>query len=113
MFMETKRIYLATPYSHRDEKVRTQRFMAVSERANSLMQLGHLVYSPITHGHILGAFGNLPGDFDFWEAHCLSFLRHWAQELHVLALPGWQQSRGVLAEMAEAGRLGLPVWHLK
>lgn len=111
--MQSKRIYLAAPYSHPDEDVRAMRFYAVSRRASLIMRRGDLVFSPITHGHILGAFGGLPGDFDFWEAHCLSFLRHWAQELHVLALSGWQESRGVLAEMAEAGRLGLPVWHLK
>lgn len=108
-----KRIYLAAPYSHPDEKVRTERFMSVSRWANVLTREGHLVYSPVTHGHILALFGELPGDYAFWEAHCLSFLRHWAQELHVVSLPGWQESAGVRAEMAEAARLGLPVWNRK
>lgn len=106
--MAMKRIYLAAPYSHPDKDVRTMRFYAVSRRANLIMQRGDLVYSPITHGHVLGCYGGLPADFGFWESHCLSFLRHWAQELHVLALDGWLESRGVLAEMAEADRLGLP-----
>lgn len=110
--MESKRIYLAAPYSHPDASVREQRFMAVSERANATMRLGHLVYSPITHGHILGLYGGLPGDFEFWERHCLSFLRRWAEELWVMSLPGWETSRGVLAEMEEAGRLDLPVRNL-
>lgn len=107
--MTPKHIYLAAPYSHPDEDVRSMRFYAVSRRANLIMQRGDLVYSPITHGHILGIFGGLPGDFDFWEKHCLSFLRRWAQELHILSLDGWDKSRGVLAEMEEADRVGLPV----
>lgn len=104
-----KHIYLAVPYSHPSAEVRERRFMAVSRRAAVIMRRGDLVFSPVTHGHSVGLFGSLPCEFDFWRAHCLSFLRVWAHELHVLGLDGWDKSAGVLAEMEEAERIGLPV----
>jgi len=105
----TPRIYLAVPYSHQDPTIRARRFLYATQAANCLMRRGLLIYSPITHGHTIGLWGGLPGGFEFWDSHCLSFLRHWAQELYVLTLPGWQESIGVAAEMAEADNLGLPV----
>lgn len=107
--MEMHRVYLATPYSHPDPEVRTLRFYRVSEYANRLLQKGVVVYSPITHGHTLGSIGSLPGDFEFWREHCLSFLRHWADRVIVLKQPGWTESKGVKAEIAEAVALGLPI----
>ena len=107
--MEKHRIYLATPYTHPDPNVRENRFYRASECANRLMQEGYNVYSPITHGHLIGAIGGLPGDFDFWQEHCLSFIRHWADRVIVLVQPGWQESKGVAAEIAEAQALGLPI----
>lgn len=104
-----QRIYLATPYTHPDPQVREARFFTVSERANALMREGFLVFSPITHGHLIGVMGGLPGDFTFWKEHCLSFLHHWAEAVYVLAQPGWQDSVGVAAEIEEAQRIGLPV----
>lgn len=45
------RVYLATPYSHPDPKVREARFQAVNAVAAQLMRDGHHVYSPISHAH--------------------------------------------------------------
>ena len=107
--MKKKRVYLAAPYSHADKRVRSSRFDIVTKVAQQLMAQGVLVYSPITHGHTLAAAGELPGDFQFWSDHCLSFLRHWAEEIWVLAIPGFDSSIGVQAELEEARKLGLPV----
>lgn len=103
------RIYLAVPYSNPDPDVRSERFNCASDWANRLTRQGKIIYSPITHGHVLSLWGGLPVDFDFWQTHCLSFLRSWAQELYVLTIPGWEQSKGVQAEMEEAQRLKLPI----
>lgn len=108
-----KRIYLAVPYTDQFKGVREHRFERVSQVAAGMMLEGHLVYSPVTHGHTLGTFGDLPNDFTFWGEHCLSFLRHWAEELHVLMMPDWDKSSGVQIEIAEAERLGLPVVYIK
>lgn len=107
-----KRIYLAVPYSDKEKEVREQRFLWVTQIANIKMRDGSLVYSPITHGHTIGEFGILPTDFSFWRVHCLSFLTFWAEELHVLTLPGWECSQGVTAEIQEAKLLGLPIIYI-
>lgn len=108
-----KRIYLAAPYSDPSAKIRKQRFLKVSQHANKIIREGHLVYSPISHGHIVGTSGNLPTDFEFWKNHCLSFLKLWAEELHILTLPGWELSFGVSVEIYEAESLCLPIQYLE
>lgn len=90
-----------------------QRFLKVSQLANYMMSEGSLVYSPITFGHTLATFEALPTDFAFWKNHCLSFLKHWAEELHILTLSGWDCSIGVLAEIQEAKSLGLPIVYVE
>ena len=103
------RVYLAAPYSHKDFAIRERRYLYTTQAANRLIRQGLLVFSPVTHGHVIARLGGLDGEFAFWEEHCLSFLRHWAQALYVLTLPGWKESIGVAAELAEADNLGLPV----
>lgn len=107
------RIYLAAPYSHPEHAIRARRYLYATQAANQLMRRGLLVYSPLTHGHTLAALGGLGSDFAAWREHCLSFIRHWAQELYVLTLPGWRDSIGVTAEIAEAESLGLPVGYVR
>lgn len=103
------KIYLACPYSSDDPEVMKIRFEAVSRVAASMMLDGKIVYSPVTHGGALGQFGKLPSDFDYWKEHCLSFIGTWADEVHVLMLDGWQESKGVAAEVAWAEYLLMPI----
>jgi hypothetical protein len=85
--------------------------------AMDLIFAGHIVYSPVSHGHALTSWpetlcencNRIPKDFAFWQSNCFSFLQHWAEVLAVLRLRGWEESVGVTAEIAEAQRLGLPV----
>ena len=41
-----KKIYLATPYSHRDPEIRRARFDEVNKIAAKLMCKGYLVFTP-------------------------------------------------------------------
>lgn len=100
-------IYLAAPYSHPDPWARDLRYAATCEAAAGMLEQGRLVYSPTAHGHALAARG-LPGDWAFWADHSRSMLSR-CDGLDVLALPGWEESEGVHAEIAIARRLGLPV----
>ena len=106
--MMEDRIYLASPYSSPDPAVHEQRYRAVCCIAAMFMRHGAIVFSPIVHGHPLSSYG-LPTDYEYWQKHCLSFLQHWATKLMVCQIPGWQDSRGVAAEIAEAERLNLSV----
>jgi Domain of unknown function (DUF1937). len=48
-------IYLASPYSHPDPLVREARFDAACRAMADLVHAGQIVFSPIVHGHPLGA----------------------------------------------------------
>lgn len=106
------RVYLATPYSHPDQKVREARFKAVNAVAAQLMRDGHHVYSPISHTHPIALAGDLPKGWDFWEAHDRTFIE-WAEEVHVLLADGWQESTGVKAEICISSELGKPVRYIE
>ena len=59
-------IYLASPYSHPDPKVREARWREACRTAAFLMKGGQFVFSPIAHRHPIAEFG-LPGGWEFWE----------------------------------------------
>lgn len=100
-------VYLASPYSDPDPAVREQRFEWNCRAAAGLIRQGRIVYAPIVHGHPLTRYG-LPGDWNFWKAADIGFLMA-ADELVVLRLPGWDESRGVGEEIALAEYAGKPV----
>ena len=103
-------VYLASPYSHPDPRVRDARFQAACRAAAALLSAGEIVFSPIAHSHPIAAHG-LPTAWEFWECADRELLRR-CDELLVLMLPGWQESRGVQAEIATARELGMPVRYL-
>jgi hypothetical protein len=100
-------IYLASPYSDPEATVREVRYCAACEKAAAMLRDGLRVYSPIVHSHPLALLG-LPGDWEFWAEHNATMLER-SSALCVLTLPGWQESRGVAAEVRIAQALHLPV----
>lgn len=104
---EVSPLYLASPYSHPNPAVRQARFEAACRAAAKLFKDGHHVISPVVYTHPIAQHG-LPLDWAFWQ----SFDRHLLEmcdELWVLTLPGWRESRGVLAEVRLASESGKPV----
>lgn len=91
-------IYIASPYSHNDPAVVIKNFELVSQLAANLCSEGHVAFSPITYGHTLLAYKDMPSDWAFWKNFCLSFLQH-CDELLVYQIPGWDMSRGVTEEI--------------
>ena len=104
-------IYLCSPYTHADPAVREARFDAACRAAAALICQGKTVFAPVAHSHPLCRFG-LPGDWGFWQRFDLEHLAV-CDEVVVLKLDGWQQSRGVQAEVARARALGKPVSFLE
>lgn len=100
-------IYLASPYTHADPAVVQQRHDTVMEFVAE--QLAHKVwiYSPIVHCHELSLRHTLPGDFEFWKEYNFAMLAK-ASHLWVLALDGWDSSKGVRAELDLAAQLSIP-----
>jgi hypothetical protein len=106
-----KLTYLACPYSDPDPAVRESRFHDVNACAAWLMSQGVLIFSPISHTHPIAVDGNLPTGFDFWERYDRAVLAC-CEKVLVLRLPGWQQSKGVQAEIRIAKEMGIPVEYL-
>ena len=95
-----KKIYLATPYSHKDPVVREQRFLVVNKFAGELMKEGYVVFSPISHSHPISlCLGNSNSlNHDFWLAQDETFL-DWCDEMFILKQEGWEKSKGLQFEI--------------
>lgn len=104
-------VYLATPYSHKDPAVRTERFNMVNKVAGALMQQGLIIFSPISHTHPVAVKCGLPKDWQYWEKFDRAYLSC-SNKLLVLCLDGWLESNGVQAEIKIAREMGIPVEYI-
>ena len=100
-------IYLACPFSHPDPAVREARFQAACRAAADLLLAGEVAFAPVVYGHPLVALG-VPGDWPFWSRLDRAMIER-CDEVHVLALPGWDTSVGVRQEVLFARSFGKPV----
>lgn len=100
--------YLACPYSHPDPKVRQERAETVTRVAGQLIRQGIFVYSPLTHNLPFVEMLSLPTGWMNWAAFDHEMVSR-CDRLFVLKLPGWEESKGVAAEVAHAQSLGLPI----
>lgn len=102
-------VYVASPYSDPDPKVREARFKAVCRVTADLMLKGDAVFSPIAHSHSVETLGMQFGkDGSFWKKQDIPILRH-ASKLVVLMLPGWKESKGLAWEIETAESLFIPI----
>lgn len=108
-----KKIYLAAPYSHKDPLVRERRVTKVNKKAAELMMDGHLVFSPLSHSHPISFFCAVdPCDNDFWLRQDLWILAI-CDEMHILCLGGWYESKGIQTEVRFAIKHGIPIVYIR
>jgi len=93
-----KIIYIGCPYTHEDKSVMEERYQAVTNVTAFLVAKGWKVFSPITYGHLLCQFKDMPKDFEFWKDLCISFLSK-ADVFISLNLDGYLGSRGLAEEL--------------
>jgi hypothetical protein len=110
--MITKRIYLATPYSCKQENIRADRAKFATQVAGRLISAGLIVFSPITHGHAIATECASPGDYEYWKKSAEAFVA-WCTDLYVICVPGWRESAGVGAERLLAEKLGKNIVYLR
>lgn len=113
MDMEDKMInkrltYLASPYTHPDPQIEEQRFKTVCVAAGILMNQGMFVFSPIAHCHSIANSVNLPKSYDYWKDYCELTLGQ-CNELIVLTIDGWEESKGIREEIKFAAKSGIPI----
>ena len=104
--MDPTLVYLASPYAHSSARVREARLEAVRHVCGKMVNDGRIVMSPLVYLGELAYKGVHPPQG--WYAWDLQLLAR-SDELLVLQLPGWEESRGVLVEIAGAQAKGIPV----
>jgi len=99
-----KKIYLAIPYTFNAELS----YQIANEVAAAAMIAGHIVFSPISHGHSVAEFldEKLRYDQKFWMKQCLPMVE-WCDELHVISigengLKLIEESKGCQSELSIA-----------
>lgn len=90
-------IYLAVPYTGMED----ESFEAVTTYAGRLMLEGHYVFSPILMCHPIAKRVGLPLNFAYWEQFDFHLI-NLCDCMCVLCLPGWENSRGIKAEIKYA-----------
>lgn len=108
-----RRIYLASPYSSEDAKLRMYRHRLAQHFTQKHLEQGLIMFSPIVNGVALTKNDERIWGFAHWHDYDLSFLRQWATELWVMCIDGWKESVGVQEEIRTAEEIGLPVRYLE
>jgi hypothetical protein len=104
-------VYLSTPYSHPNEKIRRRRFQAANRAAFDIMRKGRTVFSPISHSHIIEGSVDERMDHEFWMAQDLPYLTDgWADALVLIKAVGWRESTGVAEELKKAKENGIKAY---
>lgn len=111
-------IYVASPYSAKihdctegtitDEVLEHKRYIEACMAAGFLMLDGKLVYSPIAHWHVIDKLFNGSIGYEDYLASDLKMIEL-CEELHVLCIDGWKESRGVQLEIEYAKLKGKEV----
>lgn len=109
-----KLIYLASPFSHKDNQVEEYReFMTTAAAAQLTQEYGYAMFLPITQSYAMKLHSpELGGSFECWKDIDLYMVREKVDEIWVLTLPGWDKSIGVLAELEEAKNYNKPIKYL-
>ncbi len=94
------KIYLAVPYMSDDINIIEERVRLVNEMAGKIMELGHTVFSPISHSHPISKTMETKDDA-FWIKQDYSFIK-WCDVLCIYQLTGWEESKGIKKETAYA-----------
>ena len=96
-----RKIFLACPYSHADERVVHERFLACNEVAATIVESGNVVFSQVSMSHPINlAFKTIdPSEVGkLWapvDAHFMESM----EELIILDVDGWDRSSGIEREI--------------
>ena len=111
-------IYLASPYTSYQSNARDNareengRYKQIVEITALLIRRNYLVYSPIVHTHPIYKTGLVTGGaWDSWSDFDCATISH-MDCLCVVEMDGWQDSRGMAAEVDFAKAMGIPIIHL-
>lgn len=90
-------IYLAAPYSDPDPVIVQARMEIIYHAIGEFMKEGKHVITPLFM-HEVATRHKLDGTYEYWEDYCLDVLKR-CDEMIVLCLRGWTDSRGIKGEI--------------
>lgn len=103
-------LYIASPYTHDDPMIRQRRYeKALDFTAWLAVTYRMWGFSPIGHSHNMVTMRDLPFTFEFWDDWNRCMIRT-SIGLVVFMLPGWEDSKGINAEMLFAKEIGKPIY---
>lgn len=106
---EPKVLYLACPFTHSDPAVQEYRYRMSCIAAAKLMRRGIVVFNPLSHSVPINEYlHGIEDQHTFWMGIDLPVL-HRCDEVLILGLEKWTESRGVKAEMFEAMAYAKPI----
>lgn len=104
--------YIASPYSHKDSKIREARYQQICEVTKRLALKGeYAVYSPIAHWHPIAIAVGLPTDAMFWKSQNEGIIGA-SSCVIVVKMDGWRESIGVEMEIRFANRNHIKVIYI-
>ena len=98
-------IYIACPYWHPELKVRDSRRKIAMAYADKLTRSGVLNYSPLTYTE---RYANNEIPENYWIRHGLEMVKA-CDEMHILCVPGWRDSKGIQGELRAAKENNLKI----
>lgn len=101
-------IYLASPYTSDDKFVQIARYRSALRASAELMKAGEVVFCPVAYGHSVEDKLRQNFPWDYWMRWSKAMLAP-AKSMYVLTLPGWEDSKGLKAEVTLAFELELPI----
>lgn len=107
-----KLIYLSSPYTTGPDSPEKRQVDTDKATAWLMEHSGVYIFSPITYERRIKDIYGENKDWDFWGPRDAAMVEH-ADEVWVLCLPNWENSRGVNFEINEAKKLGKPVQYIQ
>ena len=100
-------VYLASPYTHKDESVMEMRYNEMVNVVKTCLEFRLPVYSPIVHWHMpsITMGPDRPIDFEAFQIQDIALITG-CYEFWVITLPGWEHSKGCNEEMKFAAGIG-------
>jgi hypothetical protein len=107
-----KLIYISCPFGHSNEHIVENRVNFANSYYVQLLKGNQNAISPLTIGNVLRTY--MPEhqwDSKFWMPIDLHLLEK-CDEMHVLCLAGWRNSKGVKEEIDFCERKGIPIKYI-
>jgi uncharacterized protein YdaT len=104
-----KLIYIACPFWNDQDSVRDYRRKKAIDYSTVLIKKGYLVYSPLIYTERFAKDKTKEG---YWIKHGIKMVEV-CNEMRVLCLEGWQESKGVQGEIEKAKELNIKIKYIE